>query len=127
MELLPAFPDAEAVVMDLLAAHGTTVTSTPAEITGPLIRVQRVGGADDGITDRPRIEVLCYHTTRPLAVALAAECRRTIAAAGCTQVGSVLIDRAFPEMAPSNEGYRNPDIRAVPAVYRFAWRRSRTA
>lgn len=126
MELLAAFPDAETVVMDLLASLGTTVTSTPAEITGPLIRVQRVGGADDGITDRARVEVLCYHTTRPLAVALASECRRRIAAAACTTVGTVLIDRAVPEVAPVNETYRNPDVRAVPAVYRFEWRRPRS-
>ena len=127
MELLPAFPDAEAVVMDLLAPLGTTVTSTPAEINGPLIRVQRVGGADDGITDRARIEVLCYHQTRPLATALASECRRLIGAAGCTVVGGVLIDRAYSEVAPVNEIYRNPDVRAVPAVYRFEWRRPRAS
>lgn len=123
METLPVFPDAELVVMDLLADLGTTVTATPETITGPMIRVQRVGGADDGITDRPRVEVVCYHSTRPLAQALAGLCRQRIAAAGGTLAGSVLIDRTAVESASLNDTYRNPDVRSVPAFYRLEWRR----
>lgn len=123
MELLAAFPDAELVVMALLDDLASNGTTEPLEISGAFVRIQRVGGSDDGVTDRARVEVLCYHDTRPLAQALAVEVRRRISAAGCTVAGGALIDRAFPEVAPVHETYRNNDARAVPAVYRFEWRR----
>jgi hypothetical protein len=55
-ELAPGWADAEKVVMALLAPIARTVTSTPNPLVAPLIRVQRVGGSDDGITDHPRVE-----------------------------------------------------------------------
>lgn len=123
MQELPAFPDAELVVMALLADLATVVTSTPEGIAGPLVRVARIGGTDDGVTDYARVEVLCYHTTRPLSQVLATACRVRISAAGGTAAGGVLIDRAYPDVAPTHESYRNPDVRAVPGIYRFEWRR----
>lgn len=135
MELLAAFPDAELVVMALLEllAPGRTVTSTPADLGAepvqPVIRVQRIGGNDDGITDRPRVEVSTFAATRGEAQQLQMQCQQRILAAGCTtvdldEVDAVLIDTASTDTGPIQPPrYTNPDVRWVPAFYRFAWRR----
>ena len=130
LETLAAFPDAETVMMTLLAplvAVGRTGTSTPPDLeSGAFVRVQRVGGTDDGVTDRPRVEVACFASTRAAAQALQAECRRVILAAGATAVAGVLIDRAVTDTGPvTPPRWENLDVRWVPAFYRLEWRRPR--
>lgn len=131
MELQESFPDAELVVMTLLEplAPDRVVTSTPADLEEnpePTIRVQRIGGTDDGVTDRPRIEVACFAATRGAAQQLQQQCQRLVLAAGCTEVDGVLVDRAFTDTGPIQPPrYPNPDVRWVPAIYRFEWRRPR--
>lgn len=124
VEQLPQYPDAEVVVMALLESLAPTVTSTPDTLTGPLIRVQRIGGADDGITDRPRIEVACYAPTRTAAHTLQQQCQQLILAARCTVVAGCLIDRTTTDTGPIQPPrYPNQDVRWVPAIYRMEWRR----
>jgi hypothetical protein len=62
--VLPPFPDAETVLLALLEPLAQTVTATPADLVAPLIRVQRVGGSDDGIIDYPRRGIACYGKDR---------------------------------------------------------------
>lgn len=121
---LGAFPDAEAVVMTLLEPVAPTVTSTPESLVTQVIRVQRVGGSDDGITDYPRMEIACYGTNRAEAWELAEQCRRVILASVRTEVDGVLIDNARTDNPPTQIPYANPDVRRVIAYYRFAWRRA---
>lgn len=101
-----------------------TATSTPDDITGVLIQAVRVGGTDDGITDRPRMLVVSYGPTRPMAQALASQVRSAMDDLGGSMVGDVLVDRVSTDTAPIGSPYRNPDVRAVPAYYRLEWRRS---
>jgi len=68
------FPDIELVLIDLLdPAFTAAVTATGAELTPPMVQVERVGGADDGITDRPRVRLRAIGATRSLAWRLARE------------------------------------------------------
>jgi hypothetical protein len=124
------WPDAETTVMALLAPIARTVTSTPTTLTPPLIRVQRVGGSDDGLTDFPRVEVACYGNDRPEAWRLAEQVRQAVLASIRTVIntsaGEVLVDNARTDNPPIQVPYAtSEDVRRVLAYYRFAWRRSR--
>jgi hypothetical protein len=123
--VLPPFPDAEAVVMALLEHLAPTVTATPADLQPPLIRVQRVGGSDDHVTDRPRVEIACYGTNRTQAWGLAEACRTVILASPRTTVAGVLVDTARTDNPPTQVPYAtSEDTRRVVAYYRLAWRRA---
>lgn len=132
---LPPFPDAEDVVMSLLEPVAPTTTSTgpDLETEAPVIRVTRVGGDDDGITDRPLVEVAAFATTYDAARKLARDCLVTILAAPNTKVTTedypdgVLVDKAETASSPVRVPYDNPDLARKIGTYRFAWRRPRTA
>jgi hypothetical protein len=123
--VLPPFPDAETVVMTLLEPAAPTVTATPADLVPPLIRVQRVGGSDDGITDYPRMEIACYGKDRAQAWQLAEQCRQLVLGSVRTHVGGVLIDNARTDHSPTQVSYENADLRRIIAYFRLSWRRSR--
>lgn len=124
---LGAFPDAETVVMALLEPVAPTVTATPAKWDGEIIRVQRVGGSDDGITDYPRMEIACYGPDRVTAWRLAERCRQLILASirhVVDTAAGLLIDNARTDKPPTQIPYSTTeDVRRVMAYYRFAWRR----
>lgn len=126
VDKLAPFPDAETVLMTMLAPVAHTVTSTPLPLTPPMIRIQRVGGADDRVTDFPRIEVACYGANRAQAWDLAEQCRQTILASRATVVGGVLVDNATTDTPAQQIPYDAPDVRRVVAYYRLAWRRPRS-
>ncbi|WP_143267146.1 DUF3168 domain-containing protein [Amycolatopsis thailandensis] len=125
--VLPPFPDAETVVLALLEPVAPTVTATPADLTPPLIRVQRVGGSDDRITDHPRMEIACYGSDRADAWQLAEQCRQLILGSIRTRVAGVLIDSARTDNPPTQVPYATTeDVRRVLGYYRLSWRRGRS-
>lgn len=130
MTVLAAWPDAEAVVMTMLEGIAATVTSTPAEITAPMIRVQRIGGSDDFVTDYPRMSVTVFYPLlaegdTAAAHAMAEQVRQTIIGSQNTVVGGVLIDRASTATPAAQEPYENPGVRFIPAAFQLEWRRPR--
>lgn len=128
MTELPAFPDAENVVMGLLEPLVTDpdtqlVTVIPEQPTLPTIQVLRTGGSDDYVTDFPNVEVKVLGSSRPSAWDLAEKVRQVVLGARCTQVGSALIDGTVtvtPAVQVPDEG---DDVRAVVASYQLAMRR----
>jgi len=132
VSVLTGFPDAELVMMDLLTPVGVTVTATSENLAPPVVVVvQRVGGADDGVTDRPRVQVVCYGATRPAAWALAEQARQIVLAAGGTavtgtNVTGVFLDSTRTETPSVQLPDPNRDVRAVTAVYRLSYRRPRS-
>lgn len=127
---LAPWPDAETVLLDLLEPLAATVTATPSDLTAPLIRVQRVGGSDDGITDYPRMEIACYGADRAQAWQLAEQARQLILGSVRAQVGTgadrVLIDSARTDNPPTQVPWStSDDVRRVVAYFRLAWRRPR--
>ena len=128
--ILTGFPDAELVMMDLLTPVAPTVTATSENLAPPVVVVQRVGGADDGVTDRPRVQVACYGATRPAAWALAEQARQIVLAAGGTavtgtNVTNVFLDSTRTETPSVQLPDPNQSVRAVTAVYRLSYRRPR--
>jgi hypothetical protein len=131
VQQLAPFADAEAVVMALLASLGTTVSTTPAQITSPIIRVERVGGADDLVTDYPRIDVsvlypIAQDGDTAAAWTLAELCRQTMLAARNTTVSGALIDNCENATPPQLLPWDDPNLRLISATYQLALRRPRT-
>lgn len=126
---LPVFPDVERVLMDLFAdlataASATVVTVVPANLQQalPVIRVRRLGGADDRWTDRPRVDVEVYGTTRAVAMPLAKTLQaRLLSWPRATAHG--VLDRADTEVGPQEIPYADQDVHLVTATYRLALRR----
>lgn len=116
--------------MALLDQVAPADTVTPEKITSPVIRVLRVGGSDNGITDMPRVEVSCYAATRNQAREMSEQCRQIILANKGRSVSmpdgsSVLLDNARTDTPPQQVPYDNPDLTRAQAYYRFALRRPR--
>lgn len=125
------WPDAELVMLDLLSPlvpTGTTVTHTDEDLTPPCIQVQRIGGTNDGVTDRPLIQITCYGATRQEAWSLTRLVEQHILAApghaiSGDYVTDACIDYATTSVAGRQTPYDNPDIRTVISDYRVDFRR----
>jgi hypothetical protein len=133
-DLLADFPDVELLGPTLLAELGAPVgTKTPAWLGAPeepdavpdYVRFLRVGGADDGVTDYPIVEVTTYAATRARSQALTSAARRRILAAAATVVDGVLLDRTGTYAGPLENPDQNPDVRAVRTSYVIEYRRPR--
>jgi hypothetical protein len=125
--LLTGFPDVEAAVLDLLDSVASTVTSTPANFTPPLVQVQRIGGEDDGLTDYPVVVVTCYGASRSDAWEMAEDCRQLILASVNEEPGGALVDSAATITPAQQIPDPNTALRVVTATYRLGLRRPRTS
>lgn len=132
--ILAPFPDAELVAMDLLDPFGDTVTATPAPtIPNGLIQVERVGGGDDGVTDRPLVRVTCFGSTRKAAWDMTRAIQQVVLAAGATMVtgpntiedypGGVLIDKTRTASPPKQVPESGRGSRQIETVYEIHMRR----
>lgn len=131
MRQLASFPDAETVAMALLAGLAPTFTATPASISAPVIRVQRIGGGDDYFTDYPRIEVAVFYPVAQdgdttAAWLLAEQCRQAVLASRNTTVAGALVDNATNVTPPQQIPWDNPLLRLIAATYQLAFRRPRS-
>lgn len=126
---LPPFPDAEAVLIDLLngidgAFACTSPPESPSGLALPLIVVNRIGGGtDDGITDRALCAILVIHSSRRDAWKLSTKVRDTVLSAGATQVNGVLIDTTEEVIGNQEEMDIDPDNRMVDSTFYLSFRR----
>lgn len=136
--MLANWPDAEDVVMSLLGTMSPPVdatTSTDIDLAEqvPIVRVTRIGGEDDGISDRPLVELAVFHSTYDEARKLAESVRQFVLASPCTKVptedipAGVLIDNASTVTPPARAAYDNPALAMKVLTIRFVWRRPRTS
>jgi hypothetical protein len=128
----PRFPNAEAVLRDLLTPIARTVTVLDPSFTRPVIVVRRVGGTDDRITDRPRMQVSVFADTREQAWDLAEQARERILGYSGKRVGGlaplgVVLDKATTDTGPQQIRERDPDQKQVTQFYRLAFRKTRNA
>ena len=121
--MLAPFPDAEAVVIDLLEPVAPGYTELPDNFTPDAIRVTRTGGSDDGITDYALVEVTSFGSSRARAWQMDGAVRQWILAAGGTSVNGVLVD--LTRTATPSQQLPDPreDLRVVTSSYRLAFRR----
>lgn len=132
--LLKPYPDAEQVMLDLLDPFGDTVTATPpTQIPPGLIQVERIGGPDDGVTDRARVKVVCFGATRDTAWAMTRATQQAVLASGGTMVTGpatakeyprgVLIDLARTATPPKQVPESGRGSRQIETVYEIHLRR----
>lgn len=125
MPLLASFPKAARVVAALLTDLGTTggETSTTLQDDLPFIRVRRIGGTDDRVTDVARVDVRVYAEDLSDAEGLAETIRQRLISGPSTTVHGVL-DRAVTEVGPQEVPGPDPDhYRVVSTTYRVSVRR----
>lgn len=127
-EVLEAFPDVEKVVTDLLnpLCPGAVYTEFPADFAAPALRVQRTGGSDNGVTDKPFVEVMSVGRTRAEAWELDGAVRQLILACGGTVVSGVLVDSARTMTPPQQMPDPRTNVRVVTSSYRMGFRRPST-
>ena len=101
------YPDIEAVLVTYLRDLADTGDQTPASLEAPFLRIQRVGGFDDGIADRPRVEVAAYAPTRREAQILSEEVRQRVQDLAGTSDAGVHIDTVRTEVQSGRTPYEN--------------------
>ncbi|HWB37185.1 MAG TPA: hypothetical protein VHA75_14300 [Rugosimonospora sp.] len=125
MPLLASFPKAARIVAALLTDLGTTggETSTTLQDDLPFIRVRRIGGTDDRVTDVARVDVRVYAVSLSDAEDLSETIRqRLISGPASTEHG--VLDRAVSEVGPQEVPGPDPDhYRVVSTTYRVSVRR----
>lgn len=121
------WPDVEELLMAYLEQVAPTDTVTPEQMTSKAIRVLRVGGSDDGVTDSPRVEVACFAPTRNEAREMGEQCRQLLLVLGGQAVRidgrHVLVDSCRTDTPPEPVPYDNPDVDRAVAYYRLGLRR----
>lgn len=124
------FPDSERIVVNLLASLvsgcSNIGTATPADLQAmlPYIRVQRIGGDDDGFTDSALVAIDAFAATRDDARALAEAIRQRFITPGPKVVVGGSIDGAVTATAPNEIPWSDDqEIRRFTASYRITARR----
>lgn len=125
MPMLAAFPNVERVIAEVVAGLGTVgvETSTSLQDELPFIRVRRIGGTDDRVTDAARVDVRVYDGDLSAAKALAETIRQRLISGPAATAHGVL-DRAETEVGPQEVPGPDPDhYRVISTTYRVSVRR----
>jgi len=119
------YVDAEALLVAALADFGEVGTVLPDGLADlPLyIRVRRVGGADDRITDVARMAVDVCAATRQAAWRQARLVQQYLISGPRAVPGVGIIDRVRTEVGPQETPYDTPGVRCVTAIYVVSSRR----
>ena len=125
------FANVEKVLMVALEDLGWTDTETPDAEIEVGIRINRVGGTDDGITDYPRVEVSCFAPSYDEVHTLSETVRDRMLALGgeAFVVGGqrVTVDFCRTDTPPEGVPYDNPDRDRATGWYQLGLMRPRPA
>jgi hypothetical protein len=125
MTVLAPFSDVERAVGDLVADLGATGSETNITLqsTLPYIRIRRIGGTDDRVTDSARVDVHVYDADASDAKDIADLIRQRLIS-GPSMTSRGVIDRARTDVGPQTiPADDTADIRQVVATYRISMRR----
>lgn len=124
------FPDIERTLVDLLvdlvAGCDNIGPKTPPglEAVMPFIRVQRIGGADDGITDSPVVAIDTFAADRSTSLALAEAIRQRLLTGPHTVADRGTVDKTTTATAPSEVPWSTSQtVTRFAASYRVTARR----
>jgi hypothetical protein len=131
MPVLASWPTAARVTGDVLAGLGTVVGETGTDLLSQLqngnkvIRVRRIGGADDRVTDVARIDVRVYAVSLSDAEDTSESARQRLIS-GPSRTDHGVLDRAETEVGPQEIPSPDPErYRVVSAPNRVSVRRRR--
>ncbi|MET7773737.1 hypothetical protein [Nocardia sp. NPDC005366] len=119
---MPSYPNVHEVLITLLTPIVPTVKSRRPGQRLPYTVVRRVGGAEDGTTDRPIVRVDTYADTDEQAERLKEACRQVITESGGSEAGGVLIDTAREITGGQDAPALDPNDRKLTAVYQLSFR-----
>lgn len=124
----PNVEDALVVALADFVAAGRVVTETPPDLAAklPMIRVGRRGGGDDGVTDKPRVDIEIFAATRAVGIPLAEAVRQHLIKAPAFRPGDPfdrIVCDSGPQEVPWGDG---KTVRRWIATYTIRSRR-RTA
>ncbi|MGV9617111.1 phage tail termination protein [Nocardia xishanensis] len=119
---MAAYPNVHEVLITLLSPVAPTVKSRRQGQPLPYNVVRRIGGAEDGITDRPIVRVDNYASSDEQAEHLKEACRQRITESGCTLVNGVLVDTAHELAAGQDVPAVDPNDHRKTAVYQLSFR-----
>lgn len=114
----PSTPVALADALYTEFGSGSTRLTWPLEL--PAVLVSRLGGADDGLTDRSRVDVVVIAATEADAEALAEGIRSFLVDTSPIRGAGLLLDGATTEVAPHRVPYgdsQDPEITQYLATY----------
>ncbi|HTF53593.1 MAG TPA: DUF3168 domain-containing protein [Pseudonocardia sp.] len=125
---LPPWPDPHDLLAELLADLTVTDVVGPllyAEFQDdmPLIRVRKVGGTNDKITDFPRMAVDVYTATYAESYELAEAIRQRLMSYPHITASAGRLDRCEVETSPYEVPWPDPSTRYLTATYRISTRR----
>lgn len=119
---MPRYPNVHEVLIDLLSPIAPTVKTRQPGKPLPYNVIRRIGGNEDGITDRPVVRVDTYADTDEQAERLKEACRQWITEAGGTEVGGILIDTARELSGGQEAPAPDPGDRKQTSVYQLSFR-----
>lgn len=138
MQRLRTYPDIEALLVDVIDqwCPGRVDSQRPADLkariadtTDPdafFVEIQRYGGTDNGISDRPAVEVAVYAATHAVGSDAALQLRERLVP-GPHVLGDVpalqVIDSIGCLLGPSEVPYGDSGVRKWVARYRVSTRR----
>ncbi|MCD2099536.1 hypothetical protein QNA24_30270 [Rhodococcus qingshengii] len=120
---MPSYPNVEDVLCDLLDSIAYTDTWRDPERELPFIIVRRVGGNEDGITDRPAVRVQVTADDYESAKNLMGAVRERILNAGCTSVNGVNIDVTREIVGGQQAPAFNPEDISVTSTFVLSFRK----
>lgn len=119
-----AYPDIVALLRTYLTPLMTPVAvvgRVPSPRPAKLVQLRRVGGTQlRPVRDRPRVDIVCWDTTDPAAVALADTARRAVhALAGTTLLGPVVyrVDETLGPMSVDDPLTGTPRVMATYSIH----------
>ena len=126
------WPDVEALLLERLAPKLQATrpqvrvgAATPDNMSGVwFVRIQVIGGWDDGLTDRSRVDAEAFAPTRADAQDLAADLRTCMLSLAATARpdGTGLVDSVRTESRPAVVPYLNPGTVRVLSTYTVSTR-----
>lgn len=114
----PSVPVALADALYREFGAGSTRLTHPLEL--PAVMIRRIGGTDDGMTDRAQVDVVVIDVTEDQAEALAESIRSYLVDTSPIRGAGRLLDGATTEVAPYRVPYgssEDPEISEYVATY----------
>lgn len=124
---LAPYSDVERMLVTALTDFGETGTVLPTDLPGmvPFVRPRRIGGNDDGVTDRARVVIDVFAGTRAQAWDIARRLQQRMIS-GPRRIPDVgIIDGATTNVGPQDAPYEDSRVRLVTAIYDVSSRRPR--
>lgn len=121
------YPDIERQVAEWAKARfgvqGGSQTPSDLELRLPFVRVSKLGGSRDDVTDHPTVDIDVFASSRDAALALAEDIDTALKPRTRLTPGGAIIDSVGTRVSPRLLPWDNSKIRRYGATYTLGLRR----